>query len=69
LVKHYNISVFAVRGGSNETYYKHINAVLDIKSQITMDDGADLVMTVLLRRRDLLEGYYRRDGRNYSRCC
>lgn len=55
LVKHYNIPVFAVKGENNETYYKHINAVLDIKPQITMDDGADLVTTVLLKRRDLLK--------------
>jgi len=56
LVKHYNIPVFAVKGENNETYYKHINAVLDIKPQITMDDGADLITTVLLKRRDLLKG-------------
>jgi adenosylhomocysteinase len=55
LVKHFNIPVFAVKGENKETYYKHINAVLDIKPQITMDDGADLVTTVLLRRRDLLK--------------
>jgi adenosylhomocysteinase len=55
LVKHYNIPVFAVKGENNEAYYKHINEVLDIKPQITMDDGADLVTTVLLRRRDLLK--------------
>jgi adenosylhomocysteinase len=63
LVKHYNIPVFAVKSENNETYYKHINAVLDIKPQITMDDGADLITTVLLKRRE----YYRRDGRNYNR--
>jgi adenosylhomocysteinase len=55
LVKHYNIPVFAVKGENDETYYKHINAILDAKPQITMDDGADLVTTVLLRRRDLLK--------------
>jgi adenosylhomocysteinase len=55
LVKYYNIPVFAVKGENNETYYKHINAVLDIKPQITMDDGADLITTVLLRRKDLLK--------------
>jgi adenosylhomocysteinase len=54
LVEHYNIPVFAIKGEDNETYYKHINAVLDIKPQITMDDGADLVTTILLKRKDLL---------------
>jgi S-adenosylhomocysteine hydrolase len=37
LVKHHNIPIFAVKGENNETYYKHINAVLDIKLQITME--------------------------------
>ena len=43
LVVHDEIPVFAVRGEDNETYYQHINAALDHRPQITMDDGADLV--------------------------
>lgn len=37
------ISVFAIRGEDNKTYYKHLNQVLDFHPDITMDDGADLV--------------------------
>ncbi len=44
------IPVFAVRGEDDETYYRHIHAVLDTQPDITMDDGADLV-TVLHRDR------------------
>lgn len=55
LVKDYEISVFAVRGADNDLYYSHINASLDIKPHITMDDGADLVSTLHKNRRDLLE--------------
>ena len=55
LVKDYEISVFAIRGADNDLYYSHINASLDIKPNITMDDGADLVSTVHKNRRDLLE--------------
>jgi adenosylhomocysteinase len=55
LVKDYEISVFAVRGADNDLYYSHINASLDIKPHITMDDGADLVSTLHKSRRDLLE--------------
>jgi adenosylhomocysteinase len=44
------VETFAIRGEDNDTYYKHINAVLDLRPQITMDDGADLV-TVLHRER------------------
>jgi len=46
LVKHYGISVFAIKGEDNKTYYKHINQTIDAKPQITMDDGADLVSTL-----------------------
>jgi adenosylhomocysteinase len=55
LVKDYEISVFAIRGADNDLYYSHINASLDIKPNITMDDGADLVSTLHKKRRDLLE--------------
>jgi adenosylhomocysteinase len=56
LVKNDNISVFAIKGEDNRTYYRHINAVLDIKPQFTMDDGADLVSILHSERRELLSG-------------
>ncbi|MFH1426582.1 MAG: adenosylhomocysteinase [Candidatus Kerfeldbacteria bacterium] len=43
LVKHYGISVNAIRGEDRVTYYKHLNMAIDKKPHITMDDGADLV--------------------------
>jgi adenosylhomocysteinase len=55
LVTHFEIPVYAIKGESNVTYYKHINAALDHKPNITMDDGADLVSTLHKDRRDLLE--------------
>jgi len=54
LVKDYGISTFAIKGEDNDTYYKHINAVLDAKPQITMDDGADTVGVIHSVRRDLI---------------
>ncbi len=54
LVSHDEIPVFAIKGEDNVTYYKHINAALDHKPQITMDDGADLVGTMHKERRDLI---------------
>jgi adenosylhomocysteinase len=48
------ISTFAIRGEDNETYYKHINAVLDFHPMVTMDDGADLVSTLHSKRTDEL---------------
>jgi len=55
LVKTDKISVFAIKGEDNKTYYKHINAVLDIKPHYTMDDGADLVSTLHAERSELIE--------------
>ena len=53
LVKDYGISVFAIKGEDKKTYYRHINSVLDIAPQITMDDGADLVSSIHKERKDL----------------
>jgi adenosylhomocysteinase len=56
LVTHFEIPVYAIKGENNVTYYKHINAALDHKPHMTMDDGADLVGTLHKDRRDLLSG-------------
>ena len=53
LVEHYKIPVFAKRGVNKKTYYKHLNASLDIKPNITMDDGADLVNLLHTDRKKL----------------
>ena len=56
LVKDYNIPTFAIKGEDNATYYSHLNATLDHKPQLTMDDGADLVTTLVTKRTDLVPG-------------
>ena len=56
LVKHDKISVFAIKGEDNKTYYKHIHSALDIKPQYTMDDGADLVSTIHSEHPELIQG-------------
>lgn len=43
LVVNDDIAVFAINGEDTDTYYQHINAALATQSNITMDDGADLV--------------------------
>jgi adenosylhomocysteinase len=45
--------VFAVRGEDDDRYYSHLDAVLDLKPDITMDDGADLATLLHTRRTDL----------------
>lgn len=55
LVKNHEIPTFAIKGEDNDTYYKHLNAVLDYHPQITMDDGADLVHMLHTKRKDQLK--------------
>lgn len=43
LVSDFNIPVYAKRGEDRDTFFAHIRKVLELKPQITMDDGADLV--------------------------
>jgi adenosylhomocysteinase len=47
-----DVDVYAIKGEDNETYYRHIEAVLDQHPQITMDDGADLVSLLHRQRAD-----------------
>jgi adenosylhomocysteinase len=48
--------VYAIKGEDNATYYSHIEAALNHRPHITMDDGADLVSTLHKGRRELLDG-------------
>jgi adenosylhomocysteinase len=54
LVSHYEIPVYAIKGEDNQTYHKHLNAILDHKPHIVMDDGADVVSTLHKHRREML---------------
>jgi adenosylhomocysteinase len=56
LIVHNEIPVYAIKGEDNATYYQHLNAALDHKPSMTMDDGADLVGTIHKSRRELLGG-------------
>ena len=51
----YGIPTYAIKGEDGDTYYKHINAALDHKPNITIDDGADLVTTLHTKRSDLIK--------------
>ena len=55
LVKDYDTPVFAIRGIDKNSYYRHITKTLDIKPNITMDDGADLVSTIHSKRKNLIK--------------
>ncbi|MHB8375409.1 MAG: adenosylhomocysteinase [Dehalococcoidia bacterium] len=56
LVAEYGVSTFAIKGEDNQTYYQHIDAALQHKPQLTMDDGADVVARLHRDRTDLLAG-------------
>jgi len=54
LVADYGVPVFAICGEDRDTYYEHLNAVLDMQPTITMDDGADLISTLHSDRSELI---------------
>ena len=54
LVDEYDISTFAIKGEDNDTYYRHIEAAVDHKPQLTMDDGADVIGVLHAHRREQL---------------
>src|SRR4026209_678583 len=54
LVDEFDISVFAIKGEDNDTYYQHIDAAVDHKPQLTMDDGADVIGVLHAHRREQL---------------
>ena len=55
LVSYYEMPVYAIKGEDNDTYYKHLDAALDHKPHMTMDDGCDLLATLHNNRPNLLE--------------
>ncbi len=54
LVSEYGIPTFSIKGEDDQTYYNHLNAVLETKPHITMDDGADLVTILHTQRAELV---------------
>lgn len=58
LARYEGIPTFAIKGEDGDTYYRHILQALELKPQITMDDGADLVFTVHTQRQELVPGIF-----------
>jgi adenosylhomocysteinase len=54
LVSEYGVSVFAIKGEDNDTYYQHIEAAVDHRPHVTMDDGADVIGVLHSHRREQL---------------
>jgi adenosylhomocysteinase len=54
LVTEWGVRVYAMKGESTETYNRHVRIALDHEPQIIIDDGSDVVATLIKERRDLL---------------
>lgn len=54
LVQDFGIPVYAVKGEDKETYYRHIQAALEFRPNLTMDDGADTIGVIHSQRKDLI---------------
>jgi len=54
LVADYGISVFAIKGEDNDTYHRHVQTALDHRPNIIIDDGSDVVATLVKERQSQL---------------
>ncbi|HIK37438.1 MAG TPA: adenosylhomocysteinase [Geminocystis sp. M7585_C2015_104] len=52
LVQDYGIPVFAIKGEDNATYHRHVQIALDHKPNIIIDDGGDVVATLVKERQN-----------------
>jgi adenosylhomocysteinase len=50
LVADWGVPVFAIKGESTETYNRHVRTALDFRPQIIIDDGSDVVATLIKER-------------------
>ena len=55
LVADWGIPVMAIKGESTETYMRHVRAALDTNPNIIIDDGSDVVATMLKEKKELGE--------------
>ncbi len=50
LVNDFGVPVFALKGESTETYNRHVRTALDFHPHVIIDDGSDVVATLLKER-------------------
>lgn len=55
LVEEYKMRVFAIKGEDIPTYHKHVNIALDHQPQLIIDDGSDLIVTLVKERPDQIK--------------
>jgi adenosylhomocysteinase len=52
LVSDWGVPVFAIKGESTETYNRHVRRALDFKPQVIIDDGSDVVASLIKERQE-----------------
>src|ERR687884_2016903 len=50
LVADWGVPVYAIKGESTETYNRHVRTALDFHPQVIIDDGSDVVATLIKER-------------------
>ena len=50
LVSDWNVPVYAIKGETTETYNRHVRTALDTRPQLIIDDGSDVVATIIKER-------------------
>src|SRR4051812_18125299 len=55
LVSDWEIPVFAIKGESTDTYNRHVRTALDFRPEIIIDDGSDVVATLIKERADQIQ--------------
>lgn len=55
LVVDYEIPVYAIKGEDAETYTRHVQKALDHRPNIIIDDGSDVVATLIQERQDQIQ--------------
>jgi adenosylhomocysteinase len=55
LVVEYGIPVFAIKGETPETYNRHVRMALDHEPDLIIDDGSDVVATMVKERPELID--------------
>src|SRR6266446_5407734 len=59
LISEYGIPTYAIKGEDEQTYYRHINAALDHKPNMTMDDGCELIPAIIAGMEETTTGVIR----------
>lgn len=58
LVADWGIPVMAIKGESTETYLRHVHAALDTNPNLIIDDGSDVVATMIKQKQELIPGLF-----------